>query len=69
MIEYLGKDIFIVSCEDLLLSKLLWIQTIQSNIQMEDIKLLAEVKDLDWTYIKYWISTLKISTFNLIKNV
>jgi hypothetical protein len=68
-IEYLGKDIFIVSCEDLLLSKLLWIQTIQSNIQMEDIKLLAEVKDLDWTYIKYWISTLKISTFNLIKNV
>jgi hypothetical protein len=34
----------------LLLSKLLWIQTIQSNIQMEDIKLLAEVKDLDWTY-------------------
>jgi hypothetical protein len=35
---------------------------------MEDIKLLAEVKDLDWTYINYWINTLKISTFNLIKN-
>lgn len=67
-IEYLGKDIFIVSCEDLLLSKLLWIQTIQSNLQMEDIKLLARVKDLDWPYINYWISTLKISTFNLINH-
>ena len=67
-IEYLGKDIFIVSCEDLLLSKLLWIQPIQSSLQMEDIKLLSEVKDLDWTYINYWIQSLKISTFNLIKN-
>jgi len=66
-VDYLGKQIYIVSCEDLLLSKLLWIQTLQSPIQMQDIKLLSEVNNLDWIYINLWIMTLKISTFNLFK--
>jgi hypothetical protein len=64
--DYFGKTIYVVSAEDLLISKLIWIQDIQSAIQMEDIKNLALVPSLDWNYIHSWISTLKLNTFNLL---
>jgi hypothetical protein len=64
-IDFYGMPVFIVSPEDLLLSKLIWIQQFQSNIQMEDIKNLARLQDLDWSYIRQWINTLKLNTFNL----
>ena len=67
-IDFLNMKIYIVSPEDLLLSKLIWIQQLESALQKEDIKLLSEIKDLDWKYIKQWIGTLKINTFELIKN-
>ncbi len=60
-----GVQIFIVSPEDLLLSKLIWIQQLQSPIQMEDIENLALVENLDWEYISIWINTLKLNTFDL----
>jgi len=41
------------------------IQQFQSNIQMEDIKNLARLQDLGWSYIHQWINTLKLNTFNL----
>jgi len=65
-IEYFDKQINIVSAEDLLLSKLIWIQDIQSAIQMEDIKMLATIETLDWIYIKTWILKLQLATFNLL---
>lgn len=65
--DYYGKNIYVVSPEDLLISKLIWIQDVQSAIQMEDIKNLAEINGLDWRYIKNWIIELRIRTFNLIK--
>ncbi|MCW3108933.1 MAG: hypothetical protein JWQ09_3439 [Segetibacter sp.] len=64
--SFLGLPIYIVTAEDLLISKLLWIQQIQSNIQMEDIKNLKELENLDWPYINTWIKNLKINTFGLI---
>lgn len=64
-IEYFDKNINIVSAEDLLLSKLIWIQHIQSAIQMEDIKMLASIETLDRNYIKNWIVKLNLTTFNL----
>ena len=67
-IDFLDMKICIVSPEDLLLSKLIWIQQLQSALQKEDIRLLSEIKDLDWNYIMLWIGTLKLNTFDLIKN-
>jgi hypothetical protein len=65
-VDFLDMSIFIVSEEDLLLSKLIWIQDLQSAIQMEDIRVLSQIPALDWTYIQDWISKLKLNTFELL---
>jgi len=64
--EFYGRTVYVVSPEDLLLSKLIWIQDIQSAIQMQDIKSLAAIGNLDWTYICKWIAHLKLHTFELL---
>ncbi|HEX6169374.1 MAG TPA: hypothetical protein VFZ33_06745 [Chitinophagaceae bacterium] len=64
--KFLEMIISVVSPEDLLLSKIIWIQEIQSGVQMEDIKLLSEVEGLDWNYINSWIKELNLKTFNLL---
>ncbi|MFN2439801.1 MAG: DUF6036 family nucleotidyltransferase [Chitinophagaceae bacterium] len=64
-IDFEGIPIYIVSVEDLLLSKLIWIQQLQSPIQTQDIKNLAIVENLDWEYIRTWLNTLKLNTFGL----
>ena len=66
--KFLDMNISVVSPEDLLLSKIIWIQEIQSGVQMEDIKLLSEVEGLDWNYINNWIKELKLKTFNLLSD-
>lgn len=63
--DFFGIPIYIVTAEDLLLSKLIWIQKIQSNIQMEDIKNLTAL-NLDWEYINKWIENLELHTFELM---
>lgn len=65
--EYFDKTIYLVSAEDLLISKLIWIQELQSAIQMEDIKNLAQLNTLDWPYIGVWLKKLKLKTFNLLE--
>ena len=65
-VEYFGRTIYVVSPEDLLLSKLIWIQDSQSALQIEDIKNLAVIDDLDWGYISKWVKQLKLRTFELI---
>ncbi len=65
-IEYLDKKIFVVSAEDLLLSKLIWIQDYQSAVQMEDIKSILSSGNLDLDYIREWIDKLNLKTFDLI---
>lgn len=65
-VAFLNSQIYIVSPEDLIISKLIWIQQSRSSLQMEDIKSLLELKDLDTAYIRKWITALKISTFNLL---
>lgn len=61
-------SLYIVSQEDLLISKLLWIQEVQGNLQLEDIKTLAALPQIDWDYIRHWINTLKLNTFNLFND-
>jgi len=65
-IEFFERKIYVVSPEDLLLSKLIWIQDYQSAVQMEDIKALLEVDGLDFGYIRYWITALQLKTYELL---
>ena len=64
--EFYGKIIYVVSPEDLLISKLIWIQDLQSPVQMEDISNLIVFDGLDWAYIEKWINQLKLNTFDLL---
>ncbi|MEO5564876.1 MAG: hypothetical protein ABIR18_15625 [Chitinophagaceae bacterium] len=65
-IDFLDMKISIVSAEDLLLSKLIWIQELQSPQQIEDIKLLWKISNLDRGYIQNWINALKLNIFDTI---
>ncbi|MBO9729406.1 MAG: hypothetical protein J7623_12290 [Chitinophaga sp.] len=65
--DFYGQVIYVVSAEDLLISKLIWIQTLQSAIQMDDIRNLTSLESLNWEYIKTWINKLNLNTFNLLK--
>jgi hypothetical protein len=60
--------VFIISPEDLLLSKLQWIQEQRSAQQANDIVQLSGLEQLDWPYIRDWIKKLKLNTFDLLKN-
>lgn len=57
---------WIVSPEDLILSKLIWIQKSQSDTQINDIRSLLRNTSIDKNYILAWCKKLKIFTFNLI---
>ena len=65
-VNFLNMNIYVVSAEDLLLSKIIWIQKLQSHLQIEDIKALQLTPGLDWKYINHWIENLKLNTFNLV---
>jgi hypothetical protein len=56
-----GTRTWIVSCEDLILSKLVWALESNSELQRRDIhQLLAEPVDLD--YIRKWAPRLGVTT-------
>jgi hypothetical protein len=57
-----GVNVWLVSPEDLLLSKLAWAREGGSDLQMRDAAALAaSVPNLDWTYLSRWASTLDVS--------
>lgn len=62
----LGHEAWVVSLEDLILSKLIWIQQIQSDRQQEDIMNLLENPVTDKAYLKKWINELGLTTFGLL---
>lgn len=66
--DFFGTPVYIVTAEDLLLSKLIWIQQIRSRIQEDDIKNIYSLEKLDHTYINHWIYMLKLNTFELLNN-
>lgn len=66
-VNFVDMKICIVSAEDLIISKIAWIQQIQSDIQKEDIKILLSLQNLDKNYIVKWVSELKLNTFGMVK--
>jgi hypothetical protein len=64
-IDYFGKKIWVITLEDLIISKLRWIQQLESELHKRDIKSLLENKNIDFEYLKNWCKTLKLRTFNL----
>ncbi len=62
----LDFDVWIVSQEDLTISKIEWIQQIQSDKQIRDIKNLLANSEIDKQYIEKWCKKLNLKTFNLL---
>ena len=62
----LGFNVWTVAVEDLILSKLIWIQEYQSDRQMSDIRSLLENPAIDFQYLKHWREKLELNTFGLI---
>lgn len=59
-------DCWIISVEDLILAKLIWIQELYSENQANDIRnLLIDNTQLDFEYLQKWITGLKLNTFGL----
>ncbi|MDP2208963.1 MAG: hypothetical protein Q8K98_09360 [Bacteroidota bacterium] len=57
--------IWVISIEDLIISKINWIQEYQSDRQIFDIQNLLLNTEKDTEYIKKWCTKLKLNTFNL----
>jgi hypothetical protein len=61
-----GFDAWIVSPEDLIISKIEWIQHLQSDRQRGDIINLLAVQNIDKEYIIHWCNVLGLNRFGLI---
>ena len=60
-VEIEGVPMWLVTAEDLLLSKLLWAAESHSEMQLQDVRnLIRAVADLDWTYIECWADELTV---------
>lgn len=65
-IDYLGINIWVITLEDLIISKLNWIQELESELQKRDIESLLENQNADMGYIKKWCKVLNLKTYNLL---
>ena len=57
------QDLFVVSPEDLILSKLVWAKDSRSEVQLSDVRnLLKDVKGLNRSYLTRWAKALAIES-------
>ncbi|MDZ7771335.1 MAG: DUF6036 family nucleotidyltransferase [Balneolaceae bacterium] len=63
-----GFDVWVVTAEDLIVSKLKWIQDLESDTQKRDISNLLTRKDLDREYIDDWCNQLSLNTYGLLES-
>lgn len=57
-----GFSIYVVSPEDLILSKLCWVKDSESEVQERDVRdIIRSVEALDWPYLEKWAKELNIS--------
>jgi len=66
IIEVENRKIHVITPEDLVISKLMWIQQLESEIQKRDIKQLMLKEDMDINYIKTWCNNLTLNTYGLL---
>lgn len=60
-------DCWVISPEDLVLAKLIWIQKLFSDRQLDDVKnIVRDYKPLDRAYIADWITRLNLIDFNVL---
>ena len=60
-VEIDGATMWLVTAEDLLLSKLVWAAESHSEMQLQDVRnLIRAVADLDWAYIERWADELTV---------
>lgn len=67
-VKELDTELWIISLEDLIIAKIIWIQTYQSEKQMQDIENLLLNPDKDMKYINKWCLDLELETFDLLTN-
>jgi hypothetical protein len=67
-VKIANVDTWIVSAEDLVISKIEWIQVYQSEKQINDIESLLMSNEIDKKYISLWCEKLNLNTFNLLKD-
>ena len=61
IVDFDGIPTWIVSQEDLIISKLLWAKDSDYEYQLRDVRLLLQVKeDLDFHYLEQWIKGLAL---------
>ena len=60
-VDFAGVALWIVSCEDLILSKLEWARESRSELQMRDVRQLLE-GPLDGAYLSSWAHQLGLET-------
>lgn len=65
-IKELDTEFWVISLEDLVIAKILWIQDYQSDKQIQDIENLLLNPEKDRQYIKEWCKALGLKTFNLL---
>jgi hypothetical protein len=65
-IQYFGIDLWIIRLEDLVISKLKWIQVLESEKQKNDIVNLLDVFYIDMEYIMDWCKQLNLKTYQLL---
>lgn len=58
-VDFWGKDIWIITAEDLILSKLVWAKDSMSEIQLKDVKNLMKTEH-DTFYVESWTDKLGI---------
>lgn len=59
--EVNGAPMWVVSAEDLILSKLDWARSSRSELQLRDVKnVIAAQPALDWTYLDVWAERLEL---------
>jgi len=64
--EFGGTLLYVITLEDLIISKLRWIQQLESELHKRDIETLLLNPDIDKEYVKNWCERLNLKTYNLI---
>jgi hypothetical protein len=65
-VAFFGRPCWMISLEDLIISKIQWYNISQSEKQLEDLKFLLLDSDLDMQYINSWIFNLQLKTYGLL---